>query len=115
MCRLNTTSCVVVTELTDFPFVADLPKREKSKVSKALDAMDELESIVAERGPLIPQAMGAKVVGVSSARICQLVDAGAIDTYTVNGDRFLFVRSFREFCKRERKNGRPPTQPVGVK
>jgi hypothetical protein len=98
----------VVTELADFPFVADLPKREKSKVAKALDAMAELETITAERGPLIPQAVAAKIVGVSGTRIGQLLDAGAMDFHTVNGDRYIFVRSFREFAKRERKTGRPP-------
>jgi hypothetical protein len=99
-----------LTEIADFPFVKDLPKREKSKVAKIMDVIHELEAVTKERGPIIPQGLIADVLGVSKQRVSALLDQGRMDYHTINGTRFVYSKSFREFARQERKVGRPPTK-----
>jgi len=96
-----------VAQLSDFPFVADLPKREKGKVAKLMDVMEELERVTDEKGPVIPQSLIAEVLGVSKQRVNTLLDEGRMEFHVINGTRFVFVASFREYAKQERKVGRP--------
>jgi predicted XRE-type DNA-binding protein len=103
-----------LTEIADFPFVKDLPKREKSKVAKIMDVIQELEAVTKEKGPVIPQALIADVLQISKQRVNDLLNEGRMEFYTINGVRFVFSSSFREFAKQERKPGRPPTKSLVV-
>jgi hypothetical protein len=89
----------------EFPFVASLPKREKTKRMKLLEVIDALEAVQVEKGPVIPQSLAAEILGVSRARICQLVDEGRLESFDLNGTRFVFAKSFLEFCKEDRPTG----------
>ena len=102
----------VTHTLSDFPFVADLPKREKSARAKLLDAMDEVARVTAERGPLIPQSLAAEFLGLSSQRVSTLITTGRVEAVDVHGRRFVVMNSFREFAKIERRNGRPRKSPA---
>lgn len=94
-----------VNMVAEFPFVGELPKREKTRRMKLVEAIEQLEARTREKGPVIPQSLAAEILGVSRARICQLVDAGRIESFLLNGTRFLFAKSFLEFCKEDRPTG----------
>lgn len=95
-------------EATDFPFVAELPKREKSKMVKVWDNFRELARISQSEGMLLPQVMAAKVLGVSRGRVFQLVESGQLKFVDVFGERMVTENSILAHMKTERKAGRPP-------
>ena len=101
------TTAATLADLAEFPFVESLPKREKSRVGKLLDVIGEIEQAQRERGPLLPQHVIADVLGVSRARVGQLVDGGRLESVRIGQTRFVFLASFREFAKQERPTGRP--------
>jgi len=104
----------VTHTLSDFPFVADLPKREKSARAKVLEAMDEVARVTAERGPLIPQALAAEFLGLTTQRVGALISTGRVEAVELVGRRFVVLNSFREFAKIERRTGRPRKSPAPV-
>lgn len=91
----------------DFPFVATLPKTEKTRVVKLWDHFRELKHIVAEKGMIIPQHLAAELLGVSKQRVNELVDAGRFEVVMVGGVRYVTEDSVVRFAKEERKAGRP--------
>jgi len=91
----------------DFPFVAELPKREKSKVVKVWESFQELARISETEGVLIPVSFAAKVLDVSRQRIDELIAGERMKCYLVNGHRFVSENSVVEYAKGERKAGRP--------
>jgi len=58
-----------------------------------------------EHGGLATQAMVAESLGVSRARVGQLVEAGRLATVTCNGRRYVSVQSLELFLTEERKTG----------
>jgi hypothetical protein len=95
---------------TDFPFVAELPKREKSKVVKVWESFQELSRVSAVEGMLIPQAFAAKVLDVSRQRVYELSGEGRLKVVLVNGHKFVTEKSVIDYAKSERKAGRPVTR-----
>lgn len=95
------------TAIAEFPFVAELPKREKTRRMKLLEVLDILEARTKEKGPVIPQSLAAEILGVTRQRVAQFVDSGRIEAFLLNGTRFVYLRSFLEFCKEDRPTGRP--------
>jgi hypothetical protein len=98
----------------DFPFVQDLPKREKSKLANLWDHFTELRSVMAEHGALVPQSFAAELLGVSPQRINQLVTAGKLTVVPFHTGRFVTENSIVALAKSERKNGRPFKIPESV-
>lgn len=96
----------------DFPFVAELPKREKSRVAKLWDAFAEIKALVEAHGVLMPFNLAADLGGVSPQRISQLVHRGEFETVEVRGHRYITEDSFVTWAKSERKNGRPLKIPA---
>lgn len=102
-------------QLAEFPFVEELPKREKGKIAKILDVFEELERVTKERGPMIPQTLAGDFLGVSRQRVGQLMDQGRLVFHEINGERFLFLSSLMEFAKQERRGpGRPKRSLVAA-
>jgi len=93
--------------LTEFPFVADLPKRERSKVGKLWDTFRELSRTLDAKGNVVPQGFAADLLGVSPQRVGQLLDAGKLEPVTVGGRRFVTEASILAHAATERKTGRP--------
>lgn len=93
--------------ITEFPFVAEMPKRDRSKFVKVWDHFQELGEIAKREGMLVPQTYAAKILGVSKQRVWQFVEEGRLRSVEVNGVRFVGEKSLIEFCKMERKSGRP--------
>jgi len=94
--------------MLEFPFVEALPKREKSKFATLWDRFLEFQRMVDEFGPPVQPALAAALLGVSSQRVHQLIDDGRLEVViSPLGHRVIKGKSFVEFCKLERKNGRP--------
>jgi len=96
----------------DFPFVKDVPVREKGRMAKVWDHFQALKAVVAEKGMIVPQHLVAELLGVSRQRVCVLTDEGRFEVVMVGGVRYLTERSVVEFAKEERKAGRPPKIPT---
>ena len=91
----------------DFPFLADLPKREKSKVVKVWETFEELSRVTAIEGMLIPQSFAAKILDVSRQRVYELSGEGRLKVVPVNGHLFVTEKSVVAYATSERKSGRP--------
>jgi len=91
----------------DFPFVAEMPKRERSKVATLWDRFQQLKSITEEKGMLLPVVFCAKLLGVSRQRVYVLLDEGKMERIDLDGQMFVTEESFIAWCRAEHKAGRP--------
>jgi hypothetical protein len=95
--------------ITEFPFVHEMPKREKSKLAKLWDHLAAVRAIVAEKGTVLPQHMVADLLDISRARVGQLVDDGRLEAVQIHGIRYVTADSVEACAKIERRiTGRPP-------
>jgi hypothetical protein len=94
-------------EALTFPFVENLPKRQRSKIATLWDQVEELARIQQEVGPVAPQILVSKVLGVSRARVCNLIDSGVLEAVDFHGNRMITKRSLEAYAKAERLKGRP--------
>jgi hypothetical protein len=97
----------------DFPFVedlpklADLPKRERTKLQKVWDRFEELSKLQEEKGMLMPVRFAAKILDVSRPRCDELIHNGDLECIDLDGQRFVTGNSVVAYAKSERKAGRP--------
>jgi len=91
----------------DFPFVAEMPKRERSKVETLWDRFHRLKAITDEKGMLLPVVFCAKLLGVSRQRVYALLDEGRMERVDLDGQIFITEESFIAWCRAEHKQGRP--------
>jgi len=104
-----------VTEIAiaEFPFVQELPKREKGKLQTLWDRYAELRNLSEEHGMLIPCAFAAELAGVSRQRIFNLCEQGDLVSVNIGPrQRFITEASFVKWATGERKNGRPFKAPT---
>lgn len=94
-------------EALEFPWVNELPKREKSRVSKAVDLVKEFAALQKEHGALLPAAMVAAALNVSRERVSQFIGEGRLKAVQFRGVNYIGEDALREFVKLERKVGRP--------
>jgi hypothetical protein len=93
--------------VSEFPFVAEMPKREKSKLVKVWEHFRELSALADKEGMLIPMSYAAVVLDVCRQRVYQLAETGQLKVIEVNGHSFVTEKSVIEFAESERKAGRP--------
>ena len=91
----------------EFPFVQDMPKRERSRWEKYRDAMAEFSEVSREEGGLIMVSLAANYLHVSRTRIDQLCDEGALRRYEFGGHVVISVNSLKERAEHERKKPGP--------
>lgn len=91
----------------EFPFVASLPLREKSKVRKLWDKFNECRAAAKKHGLLVPQVLAAELCGVSRQRIHTLCNEGRLEVVDLCGTRFVTEKSVIAYAESERGNGRP--------
>jgi len=93
----------------EFPFVADMPKREKSRWQRVWEQFQTLQRISAQKGTLVPPALAAKLLGVSTQRVYELMNdgLGRFERVEVEGSVFVTEKDLLAFCDTERKAGRP--------
>jgi hypothetical protein len=106
---------MVKTEASEFAFVEDLPKREKSRWQKLWEHFEEIKRITAERGILLPLGLAAQIAGVSRQRIGELCDKGTLDRVIMDGHPFVTEDKFVAWAKSDRKGGRPEGKLPGSK
>lgn len=95
------------TATLDFPFVADLPKREKSKIARFWDDLEEFRAVVRERGTIVPVTLVAKILGVSRTRVYELIKSGRLEPVELDGHMYVGYNSLEAWAKAEHKVGRP--------
>ena len=93
--------------INEFPFVAELPKREKSKLADLWDRFQEVKAITDKKGMIVPPIVAAELLGVSRQRIWQLMEGGRLARLEWRGQVFVTERDLMEFAESERKTGRP--------
>lgn len=98
-------------EATEFPFMAEVPKREKSKLARVWDHFKAVSAVVEQKGMLVPQHLAAELLGVSRQRIWVLANEGRLEGVELGGIRYVTEDSVIAFAKLERKAGRPVALP----
>jgi hypothetical protein len=94
--------------ITEFPFVGELPKRERSAIRRIWDDIHEVVELQRQVGPVLPVGLAADALGVSASRVCQIAAAGRLEQVAMNGKNFIVAASLLEFAKLEKsKGGRP--------
>jgi hypothetical protein len=93
--------------VSEFPFVAELPKREVRKVRSLWEEFKDMVAVVEERGAMLPPQAVADLLGVSRQRILELVDNGRFKPFVFRGHKYIFEDEIVAFAESERKNGRP--------
>ena len=94
-------------DLAEFPFVQDLPKRERNRLQTVWDVWQEVKAKVEEKGLFIPVTMAASLGGVSRQRIYQLCESGTLEQIEVGKNTFITENSLMSWMESERKAGRP--------
>ena len=99
-------------EALDLPFMATMPKREKTKLVRVWELVKEMAALSKTEGQLIPLMMAAKCLGVSRSTIDDLVRMERLKRFDIDGHVFISANSIEECAKVERKVGRPFKVPT---
>ncbi len=94
--------------INEFPFVGELPKREKSKLGKALDVVKEFTELSEQYGTLIPLGLIVPMMGISRQRLIECINDGQLAGVSFHGLWYVPESALIAFAKRERRTGRPP-------
>lgn len=95
--------------ISEFPFVATLPKREKSAVGKALDVVAEFTALTKEHGSLVPAGLVGPMLNLSKQRVQQLIDGGRFPgAVKFHRNWFIPEVALIDYAKAEKLRGRPP-------
>ena len=94
--------------ISEFPFVQELPKSERAEVKGIWDDLMEFKRLSQEKGFLIPTGMAPGLAGVSRQRIYDLIEAGRLERVTVGNFSFVTDASLGEFVRSDRKPGPKP-------
>ncbi|CAK0765107.1 hypothetical protein CCP3SC15_3210003 [Gammaproteobacteria bacterium] len=98
---------MTVSQVCDFPFVQDLPKREQKRVLNMWDKLKELQRLTSMHGMLVPIPFAAKLLNVSGQRVHQMIAAEQLQVVDVDGHRFVTADSVAAHNAGGRKSGRP--------
>lgn len=97
--------------VTEFPFVQSMPKAKRSLIAEAWEKVRRLQAANLEEGGLLPVMVAARALNVTRSRIDQLVEAGKLRRFEIEGHVFISGRSVAEYAWDERKRtGRPPIE-----
>jgi hypothetical protein len=101
-----------VTADLSFPFVDELPKREKSRWQKFRDVWAEAKA----KGPLIPASLAAKLCDVTRQRIDELMARGKLERVELQGHVMITEASLIAWLEApDDKGGRPRKLPSNAK
>lgn len=99
--------------VAEFPFVAEMPRGEKSKLVKLWDRVTEFRRVSVVEGGLVTVSIAARMLDISRSRIDQLVQAGRLRAVPFEGHVFISGTSIEEFGDKEKsKGGRPRIKPA---
>lgn len=91
----------------DFPFVEELPKREKSRFARMWELVQEMSDKQREVGEMVPASLVAKVLRCSRQNVFSLAERGTLEAYRFDGHLFITRRSLVAYAEAERQVGRP--------
>lgn len=91
----------------EFPFVENLPKLEKTRIQRVWEHFQQVRQISQTEGIPIPQHFVAKLLGLSQARVTQLVQSGQLKAVRVGEQRMVTENSLVDWARSEHKAGRP--------
>jgi hypothetical protein len=93
--------------VSEFPFVADLTRREHSRVVDLWRVLRGFARLVEENGPPVRPSLAAELLGVSRARLYVLVDEGRLKVIvSPDGFQAVTANSLIAFAESERLSGR---------
>lgn len=98
---------IEAVNVTEFPFVSELPKREKSELARAWDRLVAFERLQTYHGPCVPASVAAALLGISRQRVYQLIEQGRFARLEIEGHCFIPTGDVRAYAESERKTGRP--------
>jgi hypothetical protein len=104
-------SMMHVAEPTEFGFLKELPKREKSRLGKVWDRLKAVRAAIEEKGALVPAVFASKLLDVSKQRVDALMKDGRLERVELDGHPFITERSIVAYASSERKTGRPLKLP----
>ena len=93
--------------LSEFPFVAQMPKRQKTRLQRVWDILGEYRSTIEREGNLVPASLASALLDVSHQRVMQLCNLGKLRRVEVAGHVYVTEQSVLDLAKMERKAGRP--------
>jgi len=93
--------------VNEFPFVAELPKREKSRLQLFWDRFKEVQALCERKGTIVPPVVAAELLGISRQRVHELMQDGRLERVEWRGQVFVTEHDLVEFASAERKAGRP--------
>ena len=91
-----------------------LPKREKSRIRKLWDELENMRQITAQKGPLLPYKFAAELCGVSGQRVRDLVEESTLESVAIGGHPFVTEASLVAWASSPRKAGRPRLEVAGI-
>lgn len=99
--------------INEFPFVAELPKREKSRFQRVMDEFERFGEVQKQKGLLVPAHFASRILDVCKQRVTQLMDEGKLERIDFNGHPFITRNSIINYLKNNKgKVGRP--RKVGI-
>jgi hypothetical protein len=91
--------------LDEFPFVAELPKRDQVRVKSVWDHVKDFAALIEGKGVPLPPVTAAELLGVSPQRIHQMVEAGQLEVVELRGKKFITEHSVLDLAKVARTCG----------
>jgi hypothetical protein len=98
--------------ISEFPFVSALPRRDRSAVRSLWEQFTDFLSLSRTHGGLVPQASVARLLGLSNERVRQFVAEGRLEKMEFDQRVWITGESLRKFASVERINGRPPLHDI---
>lgn len=92
--------------VSEFPFVAELPKRDRTHVKSVWDHVKDFSELVEGKGVPLSPSTAAELLGVSRQRIWQLINAGQLEVVKLCDTSFVTEHSVLDLAKIERTCGR---------
>ena len=89
---------------TDFPFMAEMPKREKTRRQRLLDEYHAFCSLMSGNLPFL-LSDAAVFLGVSRQRVWQLCESGRLERVEFLGKPWVTGQSVMKMMKELRKTG----------
>jgi len=90
-----------------FPFLAEVPKRERPAIMDGWAELEEFQEMVRQDGAAIPVTFAAKLLNVSKQRVYELMATGRLQKIELGGHGYVTADSLVAWGKAERKVGRP--------
>jgi len=94
--------------ISEFPFVGELPKRDKSKLQEVWDELAEFHEVSKREHGLVSVQHAMKCLNVSRSSIDDLVRRCKLTRFEFGGHVVISVKSLKQWANAERSVGGRP-------